>query len=448
MPTKAQIAAAAALAAADDNASYNAAADAANAADAAADDIQAIEDDAARDVAFDAANAAATLAAFDKSAADLQAIADLSAADSTAPESEPMQIELSPAAAAALADVEQIRAALDATPVTSVLHAITAAALATAIAALDALVAADATDTERLDLIDAAHAGVLALPESIRAAALDAALAAINAKYAPTPDVAADVPDAAPAATRTLNPRTIERNAAVAADPNAGTVGAAYLAAFDKSDAADCLAHRDAGTRYPSFVPLARSGIGVADAGEYRTAATAVRLYMRSIGYAGVGNSVAESAWLARRNQYAPNGKKSGEYGAKCFHSGASIALYADGRFRLAAPGTVGVRWLSTDNAAWNMFIGASNSVQTTLDAAPLQTGQLSLDAAVANVPTPPNQAANPLTGALTATAKCVHCNASNLSTANVCRACRKYPRLDDSNGGPDAPDANGAVGN
>jgi hypothetical protein len=58
-----------------------------------------------------------------------------------------------------------------------------------------------------------------------------------------------------------------------------------------------------------------------------------------------------------------------------CFHSGAEIAQYPDGRFRFAYRGTANVRFLRTDNAAWQAFVGGAASVtpapaQTTPDAA------------------------------------------------------------------------------
>jgi hypothetical protein len=285
-----------------------------------------------------------------------------------------------------------------------------------------ALAEAEATTLqEKQAAIAEAHEAAQAFSETKRAARLDAMLAAIEAEYAPVAAPADDAPAVEEtqeaSRARTAGPRQLERNAAVAADPAAIERGRALLAAFDADSAKlRCTAGRAPNTRFPSLVALAPSGAGVANASDYDYAVRAVRAAMILNGWPrsdSNGATTAESKWLAARGRYAAGGTAASA--DRCFASGAAIALYPDGRFRLAYPGSAGVRFLKHDAGAWQAFVGVTaGAVQPTVAAeapvAPVSTPTL---------PTTPSEAA------LAKTAQCVGCGAKNIVGHMVkCRAC------------------------
>jgi hypothetical protein len=209
-----------------------------------------------------------------------------------------------------------------------------------------------------------------------RERALGVLLAAIEAEFAPLPAPEAEL--AAPevyVGRRPASDRQHERNAAVAADPQALARGAALYAAFDADSATlRCKIGRAPNTRFPSVVALAPSGAGVANAADYDTAVRAVRAHMLASGWpksAKDGDTTAESKWLAARGRFAAGQPKHNERAACSFGSAAEIALYADGRFRLALPNTADVRFLSRDNAAWQAFVGVTAGAAEHASSAP-----------------------------------------------------------------------------
>jgi hypothetical protein len=274
-----------------------------------------------------------------------------------------------------------------------------------------------ASRTERYAKLQAVNASAATLPESVREAALAAMIAAIESEYAPTPVQPSDVEAALQYGRRQASDRQHERNAAVAADSELVARGKSLLTAFEAdSTALRCKAARKPNTRFPSLAALAPSGAGVANAADYDTAVRAVRAYMLASGWPrseSDGATTAESKWLAARGRFAAGMPKHGDRAAQSFGSGAEIAQYADGRFRLALPGTAGVRFLSRDNAAWQAFVGTAAS------AAPASTG-----AATAPVTATPTADASPYAG-VAKTERCQHCGASNVvGHMAKCRAC------------------------
>lgn len=330
----------------------------------------------------------------------------------------------------AAADVAEIESALDGAKAPA-LRSVLEAQLAEAIGAL-ALAEADASlQAER----QAAEAEALQAVQGIsndarRQAAYDAMMQAIEAQYAPLPEAEPEAPEAeAQSATRPISARTAERNARVAeafgADFALRQRAIDTLAAWDTHDVATCLAQRQAGTRYASLVALAPHGAGVANAADYKILATAVRLYLLESLPAN-GNSVAESVWLARRGRsFAPTAPKGASAVQACFTTRAELALYADGRFRLAPASMQGVQFCRNDDAAWNLFIGASASLQLPLSAAPEQSGQLEMPLPAPKAPTAPGVQADASTGKLTPLAACQHCGTRNVVGYAECRSCQ-----------------------
>jgi ribosomal protein L40E len=281
--------------------------------------------------------------------------------------------------------------------------------------------------------VDAAHQAAQLLPVAYRSDALASMLAAIERKYAIAPPAATeDAPvDAtvASGARKQVSPRTAAINAQAAGDSAVSDRGVAALAAWDKSpDAADCLARRDSGTRFPSFVPLASNGEGVASYADLQLVTAAVRNHMRfTLGINGSGNGTAVPEWLARRERFSPAGNKSGEYAAKSFASGATIALYPDGKFRLARRNAANVRHLDTDAAAYAAFVGksaGSSPAAAPVASAPLNAAPAAPDALKrVHIPQAPNVMAN-ASGGITTMAFCQHCSRRNPIGATACVEC------------------------
>jgi len=294
------------------------------------------------------------------------------------------------------------------------------AALETARGALAMAEAEVALQAQKTAEIAAATAAAAALPAEL----LAAMLAAIETKYAPAPPQAPEAEVAAPApyvGRKPIGPRTAERNAAALAqaeaDPTVYARAAAAYSEFRKHWSGDLRGvSAVAGTRYVSIVSFA--GAGVASKSDYLALVPVMRRYLLSIGLKDGGESAATDAWLFAFGPHAAGAPKGADTLALKFLSGAGVALYSDGRFRLAARGTAGVRFVSSDAAALAAWNG------TTSTPAPA-TAEVAAPAAptAPRVPTPPAAQALP-NGGIASTARCQHCTARNFTTNVECSAC------------------------
>lgn len=266
--------------------------------------------------------------------------------------------------------------------------------------------------------INAATAAAAALPPELLAAMLQA----IEMKYSPAPEIAPVAP--APAVTngrKMPGVRTLERNAAALAvmadDPTVVTRTAATYGSFRSDWAGDLRGvSAQAGTRYVSIVSFA--GNGVANASDYKALVPQMRSYLLSVGLAAGGDSAATDAWLFALpgTPHAPDGGKGEDSLPLKFLSHAAIALFADGRFRLARPGTAGVRFVAQDAAALAAWRG-------TASAAPAAPTAPTVPQNTPAAPTPPKIVALP-SGALATTSRCQHCTARNIVGQAECNAC------------------------
>jgi hypothetical protein len=348
----------------------------------------------------------------------------------TSPITPDTTVELAPAVTAAIAYVASIETALGMLDATSPAYGALQAQLETANGAL-ALAQADAAlDAEKLSAIESAHAAATAakLPDF----ALAAMLQAIEAKYAPAPAVietpALDVPAAS--GRKPIGTVATERNLTVAATLAADSTLAARvdhtINAFRSGDDVQCTCQRVAGTRYASLMPFATNGAGVANAGDYRMLATAIRMRLLDAPYglkAG-GQSVAIVPWLTSTGVHAAGSVKGTDSLRLCFSDRREIALYPDGMFRLATAGTAGVRFLRTDAQALAQFNGsAATPAVTVAPAAPAAPAAQAAPATTPRIPTPPAAQAAP-NGTVASTARCQHCSARNFTSNTECSAC------------------------
>lgn len=260
---------------------------------------------------------------------------------------------------------------------------------------------------------------------------LDVLLDAIERKYAPAPsDTAPDAPDTADAPDSGPTPlyvsdRTRAANTAAWADPAMQARAADAYAAFERdSGKLDCRVNRKPNTRFSGMVALAPSSGGVANADDYDRLTRAVRAYLINVKRWKVGErdgqTVPESKWLASAGRYVTGG---GVGNARdCFNSTAEIALYPDGQFRFAYAGD-NVRFLRTDKAAFDLFVGNKARASTAPVTPPTDTASTATDAAprAATVPTPPNTIALP-DGGLARTARCQHCQTRNVVGMALCQ--------------------------
>lgn len=334
-------------------------------------------------------------------------------------------VELAPAVAAAIAYVASIETALGMLASDSPAYGALQAQLDTANGAL-ALAQADAAlDAEKASAIEAAHAAATAakLPDF----ALAAMLQAIEAKYAPAPAVEPELtPAPAVSARKPIGTVATERNATVSAalavDATLATRVDSTINAFRGADDVHCTAQRIAGTRYASLIPFASAGAGVANAGDYRMLATAVRMRLLDAPYnlrAG-GQSVAIVPWLTSTGVHAAGGPKGNDSLRLCFADRREIALYPDGMFRLASAGTAGVKFLRTDASALAQFNG---TVASAMPAPAAPSAATDSAPSTPRVPAPPASAAKP-DGTVASTARCQHCTARNFTTNTECSAC------------------------
>lgn len=336
-------------------------------------------------------------------------------------------VEVAPAALPERTNVDNILAALNVLSADNPARGALTAALDTARGALALAEAEVALQATKAAEVAAATAAAVNLPAEL----LAAMLATIEAKYAPAPVQApvqaAEV--AAPYVGRKLpGAATQQRNAAAlavaASDPSVGMRCAATYNAFTATYAGDLKGvSAQAGTRYVSIVAFA--GDGVASAADYKALVPQMRSYLLSIGLAPGGDSAATDAWLfaLAGTPHGAGGNKSDDTLRLKFRSGAAVALCADGRFRLALPGSAGVKFVGADAQAFAIWRGvapaATVAVPTVAEVAPAQVAT----PAAPRVPTPPAQMAA-TTGVLTATARCQHCHARNIVGNAACAAC------------------------
>lgn len=279
-----------------------------------------------------------------------------------------------------------------------------------------ALAQADATiEAEKTAEIAAATAAAVNLAPAL----LDAMLAAIETKYAPVPETPAPVsPAPAPYVGRKpVGARTAQRNAVslavMAVDSSVAVRASATYLAFRKDWQPDNIGVRPAaGTRYVSMVAFA--GDGVANASDYQSFVPQLRRHLIDCGLASGGDSAASLSWLTASGPHAPGGPKDDDTLALKFASRAEVALFADGRFRLATPNTPNVRWLHSDGTAQAAWSGAST--------APVMPRTPTAPTAPA-APVPPTTVALP-SGVLATTARCQHCTARNIVGQPTCNAC------------------------
>lgn len=316
------------------------------------------------------------------------------------------------AAQAAIAEIEAAQAVLSPT---SAARTALDAALAEAQGTLALAQAEAELEAEKAGEIMVARLAGAKLPPHLLAAMLDA----VEMKYAPAPPApeAAPVPEAG--VRRGPSDRTLSLNAAASADTGMQQRAAAAVAAFNADSAKlSCNVNRLPNTRFSGMVALAPSSAGAANYADYDSLTRAIRWHLVNVERwptsPSNGQSVPEAKWLAARGRYiVGSGNKSA---LDCFNHGAEIAQYPDGRFRWAYPGTAGVRFLRTDNAAWQAFVGSTASVVTS----PVTTTSTP---AAPIVPTPPAQVALP-NGGLASTARCQACTARNVVGASECSAC------------------------
>lgn len=329
-------------------------------------------------------------------------------------------VEIAPAVRAAIAALAQIDTALAVlsadNPATATLHAARETALGT-LALAEAQSALDIEKTARIAAVES-----LDMPAPVIADML----AAIERHYAPAPAVEDTAPVQAPVLNgrRPIGAVASERNATVASalavDSDLLARANATIAVWRGSaDDASCVAQKLAGTRYAGLVALASGGAGVANRADYVVLSTAIRLRLQELGFRVGGQTVISSVWLACIGPHAVGAVKGNDSLTISMGGGYAVALYPDGRFRLAPVGTAGVRFIGADSAAYAQFNGGTASAS----AAPAPTQAPATAPVAPRIPTPPTQAATP-SGALTSTARCQHCTARNFVTSAECASC------------------------
>jgi ribosomal protein L40E len=282
---------------------------------------------------------------------------------------------------------------------------------------------------------DAQIAAVQALPNT-PPAVVAAMVAAIESHYAPVPDAAPDA--AAPivptnqtaGGKKPIGTVATERNltvaAALATDATlAQRADAAIVAWRGSVDDANCTTIKAAGTRYAGEMALGSESAGVANRADYVVMATAIRMRLELPPYnmRQGGQTVPDTTWLAALGGYPYAAKSAGGKDSLplCFTDRREIALYPDGRFRLALPNQAGMRYIHSDAAAYAQFNGSAASTAALV--ATVATPTVVATVKPAAVPTPPATAAT-ASGQLEATARCQHCTAKNFVSDAACRKC------------------------
>jgi hypothetical protein len=323
----------------------------------------------------------------------------------------------------------QIDAALAILPVGGAAHDALTAQREVAAHAL--AVAQENADTLAAQAAEIEQVRTLALP----AETIAALVSAIEARYAPLPEVAPEpAPEVAPTRGKVPNANTIARNTevaqALASDTPLAARATATIEAWYASDSRHVVGvWPQAGTRYASMAALASESEGVANAADYVTLATAVRIRLAQAPYklkAG-GQSVASVPWLAALGNHAPGADKGSDTLRLKFSDNREVAQYPNGRFKLARPGTPDVRFIRTDSAAYAAFTGTAPTAPTQAPTAPSAAPK------APTAPTPPTGSASapsapsaPSAAPEVAppTARCQNCTKRNLLTAPECANC------------------------
>ena len=329
-----------------------------------------------------------------------------------------------PAVAAAQNTIAQIEAALavlgSENPAAATLQAALADAQGTlALAQADALL-----NAQKAAEIAAATSAAASLAPDL----LAAMLAAIEARYAPTPAPTVEAAALPVGGKKPVGTATAERNATVgallAADATLEARAVATIDAFRTNDQTYLAGvQAQAGTRYASLLVFAEHGAGVVNVADYKILATAIRLrlLLPPYGLGANGEGTASVPWLSATRIHGAGGSKGNDSLPLKFTDRREVALYPDGRFRLARPAQAGMRYIRTDAQALAIFEGGSGNAYAT----PAPTAAASAAAAptTPRVPTPPAQAAQ-ANGSITSTARCQHCHARNFTANPVCTAC------------------------
>lgn len=249
-------------------------------------------------------------------------------------------------------------------------------------------------------------------------------IAAIEQHYSPAPAAPVEVAPA-PAAAAYSGMKQVgivgqQKNAEVAAaletDPALRLRATANIDGFNRVDLPFLRGvEKKAGTRYASLVAF--GGDGVTSFADYQVMARAVRLVLLATGYPDGGKGHADANWCFAFGPHAPNGPKAADTLRLKFTDNREVALYADGRYRLAAPNTPNVRFLRTDAQALKAFMSATAAAP----AAPVQE-VTTVTSTAPRMPTAPNSAAAP-NGQVMTTARC-GCGTKNFTTDAACRSC------------------------
>lgn len=257
----------------------------------------------------------------------------------------------------------------------------------------------------------------LALPE----ATIATLVAAIEQRYAPLPEVAPQPEVALPSGKKAVSPRTAAINAAALSADSARAAG--NLRGFDSKWAALLTGvARTSGTRFASIAAF--GGDGVANYADYQSLVAQIRHYMRfQLNIGGKGDSYAVTPWLFALGIHLAGAAKGEDSLPLKFAGSVQVALYPDGRFRLALANNREVRFPSRDSGAMAVWTGSGENAAEAAPAAP-----------TAHAPTPPTPptsgapaapaAPSAAPTAVTRTARCQHCQTRNVADASECESC------------------------
>lgn len=346
------------------------------------------------------ANASATATSGADHSAEVNAMEDANVAAPVLPE------------ATALA---QIDAALAILPVGGAAHDALTAQREVAAHAL--AVAQEHADTLAAQAEEVAQVRTLALP----AATIEALVSAIEARYAPLPEVAPQPEVALPAGKKPISPRTAAINAAALSADSARAAG--NLRGFDSKWAALLTGvARTSGTRFASIAAF--GGDGVANYADYQSLVAQMRHYMRfTLNIGGKGDSYAVTPWLFALGIHLAGAAKGEDSLPLKFAGSVQVALYPDGRFRLALANNREVRFPSRDSAAMAVWTGSGENAAEAAPAAPTAHAPTPPTPPTSGAPTAP-AAPSAAPTAVTRTARCQHCQTRNVADASECESC------------------------
>jgi hypothetical protein len=269
-------------------------------------------------------------------------------------------------------------------------------------------------------------------------------IAAITLRYHPVEVPPVEVVEPEPVATgrRVASTAHIAAGVAAGADLQAVQVECApYYDAFVVDSAKVTFKPTaKAGSRYAGMLVHTPSGPGVANYTDASRLTLRMRHYLHTVkGLEFGGVVVPELKWYASRGpRFGPGGKDALEVLDILTTGKWEVAQYPDLRFRLAAPGTPGVRFIRTDNAAYTAYNNAASGAAVRF--VPTNNGAVAdsalppgtlLESASRPAPKAPGVQADPATGAivpadLTKWYTCVDCGTNNVSTRPFCRTCSR----------------------